>query len=438
MVGKKLSQTLYVFMNGTRVGVLTRKVTGELQFQYDELWLQHPARRPISLSMSPLTEVPFTGEKVENFFDNLLPDNENIRRRIRARFQARSTQCFDLLSEIGADCVGALQLLKQPNVLQQKKIKAHPINDAEIASLLKHYQSAPLGMQPGTDFRISIAGAQEKTALLWHKNQWNIPLGTTPTSHIIKLPIGYIQHSGMDLSDSVENEWLCLQILDAYELPVNMAKITVFHHMKVLVVERFDRRWTQNGKNLIRLPQEDMCQALGIFSDLKYESEGGPGITQIMGILNGAYDAKADRQRFMKSTFLFWVLGAIDGHAKNFSIFIDAQGRYRLTPLYDVISAYPLIERHQLQKQKIKMAMSVKSKNRHYHWLDILPRHWLAMAAHCQFSTSEMQIIIDEAFDEMENVISHVNTLIPNDFPMLVADSIFDNMRKLKNRFFKL
>jgi serine/threonine-protein kinase HipA len=203
----------------------------------------------------------------------------------------------------------------------------------------------------------------------------------------------------------------------------------------VLVVERFDRRWTDDGKNLIRLPQEDMCQALGIFADLKYESDGGPGIAQIMQILKGAYDAKGDRLRFMKSTFLFWVLGAIDGHAKNFSIFLDVQGRYRLTPLYDVMSAYPLIEKHQMQKQKLKMAMSLKSKNRHYHWLDILPRHWLAMATHCQFSTSDMQKIIDEAFDEMENVMSHVNSLIPKDFPRIIADSIFDNMLKLKKRF---
>jgi serine/threonine-protein kinase HipA len=231
MVAKKPAQTLYIFMNGIHVGALSRKTSGQLQFQYDELWLQHPNRRPISLSMAPLTPEPFTGDKVENFFDNLLPDNENIRRRIRTRFQTRSTECFDLLSEIGSDCVGALQILQQPNIEQQQSIKASPINDTAIASLLKHYQTAPLGMQSDIDFRISIAGAQEKTALLWYKNQWHIPQGTTPTSHIIKLPIGYNQHSGMDLSDSVENEWLCLQILAAYGLPVNQATITVFDHM---------------------------------------------------------------------------------------------------------------------------------------------------------------------------------------------------------------
>lgn len=432
-MSRKRNNDLYVFMNGIRVGMLSRKAEGELRFQYDENWLQHPDRRPISLSMSPLTEIPFKGNTVENFFDNLLPDNENIRRRIRARFQAQSTQCFDLLAEIGSDCVGALQILPQSEVQHQKKITATPVTNSEIAAILKNYQSAPLGMQPDSDFRISIAGAQEKTALLRYQNQWQIPHGTTPTTHIIKLPIGLIQHSGMDLSDSVENEWLCLQILAAYGLPVNKADITTFDDTKVLVVERFDRRWANNGRSLLRLPQEDMCQALGVYSDLKYESDGGPGIEQIMRVLGGAYEANADRERFMKTVFLFWVLGAIDGHAKNFSVFLEAGGQYRLTPIYDVISAYPLLTKMQMQKQKLKMAMSLKSKNRHYHWFDILLRHWISMAGYCQFPMASMQRIIDEAFDEMENVIFKVGNILPEDFPKLISNSIFDNMRKLKN-----
>ena len=101
----------------------------------------------------------------------------------------------------------------------------------------------------------------------------------------------------------------------------------------------------------MRLPQEDFCQALGINSGLKYESDGGVGIKEIMDFLNGSYNAKIDRINFFKTNFLFWVLGAIDGHAKNFSLFIEPEGKYRLTPLYDIMSAYPLIAKKQLQKQ---------------------------------------------------------------------------------------
>lgn len=168
-----------------------------------------------------------------------------------------------MLSFIGRDCIGALQILTQPKTKNIKKIQATPINDNVIAKLLKHYQTAPLGMDRDLDFRLSLAGAQEKTALLWHQKKWYLPQGATPTSHIIKLPIGHIKHSPIDLSESIENEWLCLNILSAFNLPVNQAKIIQFDDIKTLVVERFDRQWTEDKRWLMRLPQEDLCQALG-------------------------------------------------------------------------------------------------------------------------------------------------------------------------------
>ena len=432
MARKRLYQDLYIYMNGIRVGTLVRESTGHLIFKYDDDWIIWENTRPISLSM-PLTETPYKGEIVENFFDNLLPDNEIIRERIQTRFSAPSKNSFDLLTNIGADCVGALQLLTQPKAINVKKIQAKPISDHEIAQLLKRYKTAPLGMDRNSDFRISIAGAQEKTALLWYQDQWHLPQGTTPTSHIIKLPIGQIKHSNIDLSESVENEWLCLKILAAFNLAVNHAEIVQFDDVTTLVVERFDRRWV-NKKWLMRLPQEDLCQALGKPAGLKYESDGGPGIEKIMDILLGAKDATSDREKFMKSTFLFWVLGAIDGHAKNFSITLEAQGRYQLTPLYDVMSAYPLAAKRQLEWKELKMAMSLKSKNRHYHWNMIQLRHWFNMASECQFSAGSMQTIIDEVFDNMENVIDNVTKLLPKNFSEQIGESIFSGMRGIRNR----
>lgn len=430
---KKQSQDLYIYMNGVFVGTLFRSAIGHLIFTYERDWLHWPNSRPISLSM-PLTEVPYQGEIVSNYFENLLPDNELIRERIQARFKAPSKKCFDLLSSIGRDCVGALQLLTQPLTSNIQTIQATPINDQAIAALLKHYQTAPLGMDRTLDFRISIAGAQEKTALLWHQEQWCLPHKTTPTSHIIKLPIGYIKHAHIDLSQSIENEWLCLQILSAFNLSVNHATIMQFEDVKTLVVERFDRRWSENKQWLIRLPQEDLCQALGKPPGLKYESDGGPGIQDIMTILLGSEEAHHDRRNFMKSVFLFWILGAIDGHAKNFSLRIGAQGRYQLTPIYDVISAYPIASKRQIEWQDLKMAMALKGKNRHYLWHNIQLRHWFSMSEQCQFSKAMMQDIIDEVFDTMEPVINKTKQTLPADFPTDISDPIFSGMRKIKNR----
>lgn len=170
MAKTKHFNTLFVYMNGIAVGTLARESTGRLTFKYDQDWLHWKNGRPISLSM-PLTETPYKGHIVENYFENLLPDSESIRRRIQTRFNAPSQKCFDLLSSIGGDCVGALQLLTQPIATEIKKVDATPISSSKIATLLKHYQTAPLGMDRALDFRISIAGAQEKTALLWQKSK---------------------------------------------------------------------------------------------------------------------------------------------------------------------------------------------------------------------------------------------------------------------------
>ncbi|MBB71782.1 MAG: serine/threonine protein kinase [Legionellales bacterium] len=431
MAASRRNTELYVYFNSILVGTLSYTRANLYHFTYDKDWLTREDARPISLSI-PLQEKTCKSEAVYNYFNNLLPDNDIIRKRIQARFQLQTDKCFDLLSSIGRDCIGALQLLPEPLTDTINTIQADTINDHEIAQLLKHYQTAPLGMQKNSDFRISIAGAQEKTALLHYNGRWHLPHETTPTSHIIKLPIGRIEHAGIDLSDSIENEWLCLQILSAYGLPVNQANIISFDAVKTLVVERFDRKWTSDKTWLLRLPQEDLCQALGL--SLKYQSDGGPGIAEIMALLQYSANAEADRYQFMKTVFLFWVLGAIDGHGKNFSIFLEANGRYRLTPVYDVLSAYPIADKRQIEWQDLKMAMAVKGKNTHYHWKNIQRRHWETTAQRCGFTAKQMQAIIDNVFDNMDSVINSVTHQLPKEFPEEISTSIFEGMKKVQGR----
>jgi serine/threonine-protein kinase HipA len=400
----KRKAELRVLMNGEDVGRLTRASTGLLRFEYVSSWFTSSLSRPLSMSM-PLLNRGYSGEVVENFFENLLPDNVSIRNRIQARFSAASNNSFDLLWHVGRDCVGAIQILPENAIASDvMQVSASELTDSEIAGILKNYKTMPLGMSVNDDFRISIAGAQEKTALLFLDGHWCRPEGATPTSHIFKLPIGKIEHSNMDLTDSVENEWICHLILKEFGLPVADTDIAVFDDMKVLVVKRFDRRWADDNSWLIRLPQEDMCQALNIPPALKYESDGGPGMEAVMKFLLGSSDAMADRRRFMKTLLLFFLLGAVDGHAKNFSIFLQPGGRYSLTPSYDVISAYPLLAKKQLLPQRIKMAMAVKGKSKHYNWDHILRRHWQTSAQLCQFPKDEMASIIAEVV-EQRNIV---------------------------------
>jgi serine/threonine-protein kinase HipA len=424
---------LIVYMNGIEVGEYINHSSGAQEFIYNDNWLEQSAAVPLSLSL-PLTAKIHKGDAVHNYFDNLLPDNLEIRNRIQNQFGSKTNKPFDLLADIGMDCVGAIQLFSGRTDVDIKKIECTAVSDSEIAKILKDHQNLPLGMSNPGEFRISIAGAQEKTAFLWHKNHWQRPTGSTPTTHIFKQPIGRIHYNNIDLSDSIENEWLCLKILKAFGLPAVNTSIKTFDNVKVLVAERFDRELAKDKSWIIRQPQEDMCQALGFAPVLKYESNGGPGISNIMTLLSSAINAEENRKRFMKSVFLFWLLGAIDGHAKNFSIFLKQRGRFELTPLYDVISAFPLIEKKQVDLKDIKMAMALHGKNNHYHLSDIVARHWFTQSKRDNFPESEMRKIMTDAIDAVDDVIAAVSSDLPETFPDDIAAPVFEGMRSNRDR----
>lgn len=419
-------------MNGELVGNWTIDAQGRHEFRYEQAWIEAEDARPMSLSM-PLQppDAPYRGPLVESFFDNLLPDSVEIRRRVQTRFGARSTSAFDLLFEIGRDCVGAVQLLPPDQPSEDvRRTEGEPLDDDGVAEGLRAATSATaLGQRDDDAFRISIAGAQEKSAFLWHRDQWHRPTGATPTTHIFKLPLGRVGNMQADLSTSVENEWLCLQIVREFGLPAAACRIADFSDQHVLIVERFDRRLAKDGKWWIRLPQEDMCQATGTPPTIRYESDGGPGFSDISTLLLGSRDALADRRTFFKSQVLYWMLCATDGHAKNFSVFIEPYGRFSLTPLYDVISAYPILGsgRNRLAPQKAKMAMAVRGKNRHYKWMEIQPRHWLSTAREVGLEATAKQDML-YLTDQAPVVADKVSASLPGDFPGHVSSPILDGL----------
>ena len=428
------TKRLAAWMNGEKVGDWTIDAQGRHEFRYDETWLETDGTRPISLSMplqSPVT--PYRGEVVESFFDNLLPDSIDIRRRVRAKFGAKSTSAFDLLFEVGRDCAGAIQLLPEDKTADDvKQIDATPLDESGVANELRAtVTSTALGQRESEEFRISIAGAQEKTALLWHKEQWHRPTGATPTTHIFKLPLGRVGRMQADLTTSVENEWICRQIVHEFGIPIAECNIADFEDQHVLVVKRFDRRLSRNRRWWVRLPQEDLCQATGTPPADKYESDGGPGISKVSDLLLGSRNSADDRRTFFKANVVFWLLCAIDGHAKNFSLFIEPGGRFHMTPLYDVLSAYPVLGggRNQLAPQKARMAMAVAGANRHYRWSRIQPRHWLSTAAAVGLAATardDLQQIAGRA----PEVVSKVAEVLPTDFPARVSEPIFAGLLK--------
>ncbi len=373
----------------------------------------------------------------------LLPDSDAIRRRLQARFRTLNTAAFELLTAIGRDCVGAIQLLPDGQLPSDVfTIRAQALSEADVAMILRATAASTAAVAQhdawDDDFRISIAGAQEKIALLRHGGQWCRPLGATPTTHILKLPLGLVGNRRADMRTSVENEWLCSKILDLFGLPVAACDIAQFEDQKVLVVERFDRRLSEKGYWL-RLPQEDFCQATGTPPGAKYEADGGPGLVDIARILQQSETREQDLRVLLKAQLLFWLMAATDGHAKNFSLFLLPGGRYCMTPLYDVLSAWPVTGRgaNQLDVHRLRLAMALKGKNTHYRLRDIQRQHFNNTARLCGLGNS-MEDLIAEVLDQVEQVLSATQAILPVGFPEDVFVAIRNGMLDAAGRLARM
>lgn len=430
MARKKTHAPLDVLINGRLVGRLEKAANGAISFQYDEAWLAWEHRFAVSLSL-PLRPVAYRGAEVAAVFENLLPDRDAVRRRVAERMGAQGTNFYSLLEAIGRDCVGAMQFLPESQAeTVEPYVKGEPVSEAEIEAMLADLARAPLGVDREQEFRISVAGAQEKTALLCMDGKWFRPIGTTPTTHILKPQLGQIPSSNgmIDMSDSVDNEHYCMKLIGAFGLKVAQTDIATFGTRRVLVVERFDRLWRNPG-HILRRPQEDCCQALGFPPTLKYQSDGGPSIRDILGLLKGTDDPQSDQTAFFKSQILFWLMGATDGHAKNFSLFLDPGGRYSLTPFYDVLSAQPAVDKKQIAPNRFRLAMSV-GKNRHYQMAEIMGRHFVQTGKAAGLSGGLMRDAITQLIDRAPEAIVRAQAEMPKDFAPAIHQSIAGAIEK--------
>lgn len=411
---------LDVRMNGRLVGDYRFTPAGGVSFVYEPDWLGWDFAFPISRQL-PLMAGPQSGAQVNAVFENLLPDNPDLRRRIAERTEARSDRPHDLLAAIGRDCIGALQFLPRgEDPGDPFRIDGTPQSEAEIAATIRDLESSPLGLSADDTFRISLAGAQEKTAFLWQDGRWFRPTGSTPTTHIFKRRMGVVAQ-GIDMTDSVENEWLCLRLAAALGLPVNEARIARFEDQTVLVVTRFDRAPRGKG-GILRLPQEDFLQALGIQSGQKYQDHGGPGIGDGLRLLEGSRSRAADQLLFLKAQIVNWILAAIDGHAKNYSLSLGPDG-FAMTALYDILSAAPAMAAGGFRNRELRLAMSV-GRRRHYRLDQIQPRHFDETAELARVPPEIRRQAFRDLAEIGQKAIDTIAGSLPPSFPDRVAGPI--------------
>jgi serine/threonine-protein kinase HipA len=335
--GKPATTQLRVLMSGANAGWLRRDVSGRVSFRYDESYIATRGATPLSVLL-PLAERPYAGRSLDAWLANLLPDNARVLDRWAANFQVSANSPFSLLAHVGADCAGAVQFIPENRLDQAGAGGLEPLTELEVGRRLAALAGDPAAWTPlheGGQF--SLAGAQPKIALRLQDEQWFEPWGVEATSHILKPPMP-------GLACQELNEHLCLQIARRLGLPAAESHVRTVGGQTVIVVTRYDRVRASNGR-LLRLHQEDLCQALGVRPTSKYQADGGPRPDQIVALLRRvmpAAAASAAVATFVDALALSWVLAATDAHAKNYSLLLSGPA-VRLAPLYDVNSVLPYL-----------------------------------------------------------------------------------------------
>jgi serine/threonine-protein kinase HipA len=367
-------EELHAIVPGGRMGRVLRDSTkNRLAFTYEPDWQKGPNSYPISLSM-PLAAADHEQAKIEPFLWGLLPDNDGILKRWGERFKVSPRNPFKLLSQVGEDCAGALQLVVPERAIE---LLTNPgsgsldwIDDAQIAErvhlLLKDHSVSRTAGDAG---QFSLAGAQPKTAFYLDpvSNRWAIPSGSIPTTHIFKPATGI--YDGY-----AENEHFCITLAGALGMQVVPSRIQYFGDAAVIVVERYDR--LRHGEGVTRIHQEDTCQALARMPQSKYQSEGGPSAKEIVELIRDhSTDRATDESRFLDALIFNWLISGTDAHAKNYSLLIAPHGQVRLAPLYDLSSALPYEK--SIDPRDARLAMKIGHQ---YHIRQIGAREWMKTA----------------------------------------------------------
>jgi serine/threonine-protein kinase HipA len=389
-------QQLIALLSGRTAGIVTRDRNGRLKFVYEEDWRGAEGAYPLSLSM-PLTATEHGHRYIEAFLWGLLPDNAQVLDRWARRFQVSARNPFALMSHVGEDCAGAVQFVRPDRLNEitgQGPADIEWLNEADIAQRLRTLRVDHAAWRSPSDTgQFSLAGAQPKTALLFENGRWGVPSGRTPTTHILKPPTG-------EFDGHAENEHVCLQLASELGLVTANSAVMRFKDEVVIVIERYDRQRADG--HILRVHQEDLCQALAILPTSKYENEGGPSVkTSIELIRTVSTSPHTDAQSFVDAIAFNWIIGGTDAHAKNYSLLLGAEGRARLAPLYDIASILP----YDFDLQRVRLAMKIGGK---YRLRDIGLRQWHQLASELRMDRDK---IIRRTHDLAANLLDVLPTI---------------------------
>ncbi|EGQ9303926.1 type II toxin-antitoxin system HipA family toxin [Vibrio parahaemolyticus] len=414
--------------NNMLVGQFVQQSKTNFSFSYTDEWLAYDSAFPLSLSL-PLVRGECSSFNALNFIHNLLPDLKEERLSLAQSVGVQSNDVFTLLSKISHDCTGGISFTESR---EPPKIgwKYREISASELNELVTQRKSF---LPFFGDYRPCISGTQRKTTLTRLNGKWYVPQEKSLSSHIIKFPMDVIAQSNsvLDMSGSVENEFICTQIAKelGFKVP-DIEIITAESGAKALAVKRFDRCF---GDGVVtRRHQEDFCQILGVPEHQKYQSENNLSVSKIVDVLSLSAQSKANNHDFFKFMILQCLLGATDGHLKNFSVHIAPGGHYKLAPFYDLLSAYPAVSATGLNKRKLKLAMGLQaSRGYKYHISKICLRHIEQTASQFGISNAECHEIVFAFLAQFSSALSSIDNRFPEKEFSRVKDAIFQHATEI-------
>lgn len=388
---------LLVLIEGELAARIGVEGSGRLSLHYENTWRDSPQAYALSTAM-PLSQITYPHKTVLSYLWNLLPENPNVLQRWGQQYHVSAANPFKLLSYVGADVPGAAQFVppdRVDEIQSAQRLTVEWMSIEELAERLRQLREDISAVRrPGDIGKMSLPGAQAKTAYYWdeEKNRWGVPGGRTPTTHIIKPCI-----PGFD--GLVENEHLCLDIAARLGMPTAHSFVLALDETYI-VVERYDRLpQAADSPFAKRIHQEDLCQALGLMPTKKYQEDGGPNIAQIVTLIRRvSAEPEFDVERFLKANIFNWLIGGTDAHAKNYSLLISAGDEIRLAPLYDLSSQLPFPE---LIAQRLSMKIG-----EHYEIPLVDLEDWRSMARVCAIEQEGLIGMIVEMARALPEAIS--------------------------------
>ena len=325
------SPTLAVILEGRVIAHVERTDANVLRLTYEQE-AHDQTSTPLSLSL-PRGERSIAGRRVDTWLRALLPDSPRALQAVAKEAGVDVEDRLALLSAIGKDCAGAVQFCRPQDVEDTlaRTEELDPASDSHIERRIAELRMSEDSSWVMREEHWSLGGTQNKFALRWHDERWHFALGAAPTSHIVKPGIHALKAQALV-------EHVTMRAAAECGLDVAETQYLDFKSERAIVISRFDRR--ERGGSLVRVHQEDMCQALGVWE--KYEDEGGPSAQRVVRLLRDrartAREARVNVDRFVQGVVFNTAVGAPDAHARNYAVLLD-RDRVTLAPLFDVATA---------------------------------------------------------------------------------------------------